>query len=118
MLEKVYLIRHGETEWSKSGRHTGLTDISLTENGRREAERLGESLRGVVFDHIFSSPLKRVRETLDLCGLGGEGVVFDKALVEWNYGEYEGLTTQEIQKKSPGCIAATGALKQNLQPSV
>jgi broad specificity phosphatase PhoE len=98
---KVYVIRHGETEWSLSGRHTGLTDIPLTENGRKRAKELGSRLADEHFALVLTSPLKRARETCDLSGLGGAAEI-DPDLVEWNYGEYEGLTTNQIREKAPG----------------
>lgn len=96
----VYLLRHGETEWTLSRRHTGLTDIDLTPNGRLEAKLLGRSLSKVHFDHIFCSPLKRAINTCVIADLK-EGYVIDQDLVEWDYGKYEGLTSQEIQKIDP-----------------
>ncbi len=100
--KKIYLLRHGETAWSKSGQHTGLTDIELTKDGRWEATRLGKSIKHVKFDHVFCSPLKRARETCKLANLKGDHVRIDSRLVEWDYGDYEGLTTKEIHKTNPG----------------
>lgn len=97
-MKEIYLIRHGETEWSREGKHTGLTDISLTEKGEKEALTLGKRLKGIHFDHIFSSPLKRVKETCTICGFNPQ---IDKALLEWNYGAYEGVTSEEIYKTYP-----------------
>jgi broad specificity phosphatase PhoE len=99
--QKIFLLRHGETEWSRSGRHTSITDIPLTENGRRAALRLRLALAGEVFAAVFSSPLQRARETCELAGLGNKSIV-EPDLMEWNYGEYEGLTTKQIQSKRPG----------------
>lgn len=96
----VYLLRHGETEWTLSRRHTGLTDIDLTPNGRLEAKLLGKSLHNIHFDHIFCSPLKRALDTCVIADLG-ESYVIDQDLVEWDYGKYEGLTSAEIQKTDP-----------------
>src|SRR5262245_10402277 len=99
-LPAVYLVRHGETEWAVSGRHTGLTDIPLTERGESVARRLGEHLRGWPVTRIFTSPLSRARRTCGLAGFGAMAEV-DSDLVEWDYGEYEGLTTPEIRQKRP-----------------
>jgi broad specificity phosphatase PhoE len=99
----VFVIRHGETAWSLSGQHTGTTDIPLTDNGRRLAERLRPVLAKEVFAHVFVSPLQRARETCELAGLGN-GAVIDPDLVEWNYGEYEGLTPKQIHEKAPGWL--------------
>ncbi len=99
-LPIVYLARHGETAWSLTGQHTGLTDLPLTERGERNARRLGERLAGLTFAKVFSSPLERALRTCELAGFGGVAVV-DPDLVEWDYGEYEGITTAEIRKKRP-----------------
>lgn len=106
MVKVVYLLRHGETAWSLSGQHTGLTDIPLTRNGRKEARVLKKSLKGVRFDHVLCSPLIRARETCDIVGYETEAV-FDRDLVEWDYGDYEGLTSEEIQKTNPGWTVFT-----------
>jgi broad specificity phosphatase PhoE len=98
---EVYLVRHGETEWSLSGRHTGITDIPLTENGRREAKLLEPLLSTVDFALILSSPMRRARTTCELAGLG-RAMQVDPNLMEWNYGEYEGLTSEQIQSRAPG----------------
>lgn len=99
-LPIVYLARHGETAWSLTGQHTGLTDLPLTERGERNARRLGERLSGLTFAKVLSSPLERAFRTCELAGFGGVAVV-DPDLVEWDYGEYEGITTAEIRKKRP-----------------
>ncbi len=99
-LPMIYLARHGETEWAATGRHTGLTDIPLTERGERDARRLGEHLHGWPLARIFTSPLVRARRTCELAGFGTAAEV-DPDLVEWDYGEYEGLTTAEIRAKRP-----------------
>lgn len=98
--QKVYLLRHGETEWSRSGKHTSVTDIPLTENGRMAARRLQSVLSKEVFPLVLTSPLQRARETGELAGLG-ERAMLEPDLMEWNYGEYEGLTTKQIQRLRP-----------------
>jgi broad specificity phosphatase PhoE len=97
----VYLARHGETEWSRSGRHTGLTDLPLTERGERNARELGDRLRRLVVAQVFTSPLQRAARTCALAGFGDVAQI-DPDLVEWNYGRYEGLTTTEIRATRPG----------------
>ena len=96
----VFAIRHGETAWSLSGQHSGATDIPLTDNGRRLAERLRPALAKEAFALVLVSPMKRARETCELAGLG-DGVVTDRDLMEWNYGKYEGLTPKQIRKMAP-----------------
>src|SRR5438132_10712444 len=96
-LPAIYLARHGETAWSLSGQHTGLTDIPLTERGERNARRLGERLRDQSFAHVFTSPLQRARRTCELAGYGAVARI-DADLVEWNYGDYEGKKTAEIRR--------------------
>jgi len=96
----VYLIRHGETEWARSGRHTGLTDIPLTDAGREQAGFLLPIFDDVKFTRILSSPLQRALETAKLAGLGSR-VELDKELLEWAYGDYEGLTTRQIRDRVP-----------------
>ncbi|MES1258248.1 MAG: histidine phosphatase family protein [Acidobacteriota bacterium] len=97
----LWLIRHGETEWSLSGAHTGLTDIPLTKAGEEKAVGLREKLAGQHFALVLTSPLQRARRTCELAGLGAQAQV-EPNLVEWNYGEYEGRTTAEIRKERPG----------------
>jgi probable phosphoglycerate mutase len=99
-LPQLYLARHGETAWTVSGQHTGLSDIPLTERGERNARRLGDRLRGVDFTRVFTSPLQRARRTCELAGFGNRAEV-DPELVEWNYGVYEGKTTANILKEQP-----------------
>ena len=97
---QVYLARHGETAWSISGQHTGLTDLPLTEQGERNARQLGGRLEGLRFAAVFTSPLQRAHRTCELAGLGDVAQI-DHDLVEWNYGNYEGLTTKEIRLLDP-----------------
>ena len=99
MADEVWLLRHAETEWSRSGQHTGRTDIPLTDAGRDVARGLGERLAGEDFALVLCSPLSRARETAQLAGLECSGLRDD--LLEWDYGEYEGLTTPEIRKDRP-----------------
>src|SRR5437867_6531597 len=101
ILPLTYLARHGETEWSREGRHTGLTDLPLTEQGERNAQRLRERLTGLLFVKVLTSPLQRARRTSELAGFGGVAEV-DPELVEWNYGDYEGVRTDEIRANQPG----------------
>jgi probable phosphoglycerate mutase len=97
---EVFLIRHGETEWSRNGRHTGVSDIPLTENGRRVARLWQPYAAGREFALVLSSPLQRARETCELAGLGAQAQI-DDDLREWNYGDYEGLTPQQIRAEEP-----------------
>jgi broad specificity phosphatase PhoE len=96
----IYLARHGETVWSRDGRHTGRTDLPLTSQGERNAQRLRERLAGLVFAKVLTSPLQRAKRTCELAGFGAVAEV-DADLVEWNYGDYEGIRTVEIHKKRP-----------------
>jgi broad specificity phosphatase PhoE len=103
-IEEVYLIRHGETEWSVSGQHTGRTDIPLTENGRRAALRLRHVLEPSMFEIVLSSPLQRARTTCELAGLS-DRMQLEPDLEEWHYGRYEGLTSEQIhQRAGPGWL--------------
>jgi probable phosphoglycerate mutase len=96
----LYLIRHGETQWSLDGRHTGRTDLPLTANGERQARRIGQQLQGVAFSQVLVSPLQRARRTCELAGLGAQARV-EPALSEWDYGSYEGQTRAQIQAGRP-----------------
>lgn len=96
----VWLCRHGETEWSSSGRHTSHTDLPLTPGGIAEARRLADALAGITFDVVLTSPLRRAAETAALVGF--PDARRDPALAEWDYGEYEGMTTAEIREQAPG----------------
>ena len=98
---EVVLVRHGETEWSLSGQHTGVTDVPLTDNGRRVAESLGERLGRREYAVVMSSPLIRSLETARLAGYGEEVEIRDD-LREWDYGAYEGLSTPQIRENRPG----------------
>ena len=98
--QQVYLVRHGETNWSLSKQHTGSTDIPLTANGRAVARALAPVLAKVRFERVFSSPLQRARQTCELAGLGAHSTI-DEELMEWNYGEFEGLTPQQIRSSHP-----------------
>ena len=97
----VYLIRHGETAWSLSGQHTGTTDIPLTDNGRRVATLLQPVFAQETFALVLTSPLQRARETCALAGLGARAEI-ERDLMEWHYGEYEGLTSPQIHTTRPG----------------
>ena len=100
-LPIIYVARHGETAWSLSGQHTGLTDLPLTERGEGNARRLGERLKGLTFAKVFTSPLQRAVRTCELANFGA-GAEVDRDLLEWNYGEYEGRRTAEILAERPG----------------
>ena len=97
-LPTITLVRHGETEWSRSGRHTGRTDLPLTESGKAEARALRSRLAGIAFSRVISSPLQRAVRTAELAGFSP---VTDADLVEWDYGDFEGLTSAEIRKTHP-----------------
>ena len=98
---EVVLVRHGETEGSRDLRHTGRTDIPLTDDGRREAEHLRQTLAARTFTRVLTSPLQRAAETCRLAGLGDHAIRTD-ALLEWDYGDYEGITTTQIRETRPG----------------
>lgn len=97
----IILCRHGETEWTLSGQHTSFTDISLTEEGKAQAHHLGQRLKKIQFESIYTSPLLRASETCSLAGFS-KRMVQEPDAVEWNYGGYEGMTSEEIEKKHPG----------------
>jgi broad specificity phosphatase PhoE len=99
-LPIVYLARHGNTAWTHSGQHTGLTDLPLTPDGERNAARLGERLQGLTFAKVFTSPLQRAARTCELAGFGAAAET-DPDLVEWNYGKYEGLTSAQVLQQRP-----------------
>jgi probable phosphoglycerate mutase len=101
MATSLVLARHGETEWSLSGQHTGRTDIPLTETGRDQARRIGVELADHTFSLVLTSPLRRARETCELAGFTDDAIVRDE-LREWDYGDYEGRTTADIRQDSPG----------------
>jgi len=98
---ELWVVRHGETEWSASGQHTSRTDIALTEHGRKRAEELRDYLKGMKFDAVFVSPMQRARETCRIAGFEAQAVV-DDGLKEWDYGIYEGKTTPQIRAEVPG----------------
>jgi len=100
LVEQIYLIRHGETDWSLNGRHTGRTDVPLTERGEQQARQLAQPLRAMGFAQVLVSPMQRARRTCELAGLGERARV-DPALREWDYGEYEGLTRAQIHERRP-----------------
>jgi broad specificity phosphatase PhoE len=100
VLPIVYLARHGETAWTLSGQHTGLTDLPLTERGERNARRLKERLRGMTFAKVLTSPLQRATRTCELAGFGAVAEI-DRDLLEWNYGAYEGRLTADIHRERP-----------------
>ena len=101
MLSQLYLIRHGQTAWSRSGQHTGRTEIPLTEQGEQEARKLAAELRTVRFDRVLSSPRQRAWQTCKLVGLA-EVAVLEPDLAEWDYGDYEGQRTADIRQTRPG----------------
>lgn len=96
----IYLARHGETEWSLSGQHTGLTDLPLTAHGEELARKLAPRLKGMSFAKVFTSPLQRAKRTCELAGFAARAEIMPE-LVEWNYGDYEGIKTHDIHKDRP-----------------
>ena len=99
-LPVLYVARHGDTPWTLSGQHTGRTDLPLTADGELHARRLGERLKRLTFDGVFTSPLQRAARTCELAGFGAVAKN-DPDLLEWNYGEYEGLRSDEILRRRP-----------------
>jgi probable phosphoglycerate mutase len=99
-LPEIHIVRHGETAWTESRRHTGLSDIALTERGEQQARQLGKYLARAKYEHVFTSPLQRASRTCELAGFGSRAGI-DPGLVEWDYGKYDGLTTAEIRKQRP-----------------
>jgi len=112
----VTLVRHGETEWSASGKHTGRTDIPLTEEGERKARALCDRFEGVAFDRVFTSPLQRAARTCALAGFG-EAAKADPDLLEWNYGDYEGRKTSEILSVRRGWLLFRDGCPNGEQPA-
>ncbi len=106
---EVVIARHGETEWSKSGQHTGISDIPLTDHGRDEARQIAPVLTQWDFALVLTSPLQRARETCELAGLGDRANV-DDGLLEWNYGDYEGKTTAQIREHDPRWLVWDGEI--------
>ena len=100
-MTELWLVRHGETKWSAEGRHTGRTDLPLTAHGRERAAELGKYLVGTKFAAVLRSPMRRAQETCEIAGFGSVALV-DEGLREWDYGVYEGRTSQEIQAEIPG----------------
>jgi broad specificity phosphatase PhoE len=102
-VAEILLARHGQTEWSRDGRHTGRSDVPLTAEGRSQAERLGNRLAGRDFALVLTSPLSRAADTCRLAGLGARAQARDE-LLEWDYGDYEGLTTSQIREERPDWV--------------
>lgn len=100
-VQEIVVVRHGETEWSAAGRHTGLADVVLTERGRRDAQAVGRRLDGQRFARVWTSPLRRAADTCALAGFGDRAQVYDD-LVEWDYGDFEGRTRAQIVVDAPG----------------
>jgi probable phosphoglycerate mutase len=115
LSQQLFLVRHGETEWSLNGRHTGTTDIPLTENGRRDARLLAPILARESFALALTSPLRRARDTCQLAGFGDVANI-EPDLVEWNYGRYEGLTPDQIDAIAPGWVLFRDGVPEGEQP--
>ncbi|HTX12553.1 MAG TPA: histidine phosphatase family protein [Solirubrobacteraceae bacterium] len=113
---QIVLVRHGETEWSRSGQHTSRTDLPLIEEGRERAVLLGPLLAEWEFSLVLTSPLRRARETCELAGYGDRAVVCED-LCEWDYGEYEGLTTPQIREQDPSWNLWTDGCPDGEQPA-
>jgi broad specificity phosphatase PhoE len=101
--QEVVIVRHGETEWSREGRHTGRTDVPLSDEGRAQAQKLRKTFGGHAFAAVFSSPLQRAHDTARLAGFDSK-VVLDPDLQEWDYGEYDGMTSAEVIARRPGWV--------------
>ncbi len=108
---ELWVVRHGETEWSLSGKHTSRTDVALTDQGRVRAEELRDYLAGRSFDAVLTSPMQRARETCRIAGYGGQAEV-EEGLREWDYGVYEGRTTKEIRETEPGWSVWKDAIRE------
>ena len=104
MADRLFIVRHGETEWSRSGQHTGHTDLPLTKHGIEQGEVVGRKLSGESFEMVLCSPLSRARETCRLAGFA-DAAEIDDDLHEWDYGDYEGLTTPQIRQRRPRLVA-------------
>jgi probable phosphoglycerate mutase len=113
VLPIIYLARHGETAWTLSGQHTGLTDLPLTERGERNAYRLEERLRGLSFARVFTSPLQRATRTCELAGFGGVAEI-DRDLLEWNYGAYEGRLTSCGNHRRRECCPSLSSVQNRV----
>lgn len=114
-LFRLYLVRHGDTSWSATHRHTGLTDVALNDQGELQARKLGRHLRGEIFAKVYVSPLKRAMKTCKLAGFG-EMSEEDPDLLEWDYGDYEGVTTSDIRQAQPGWNVFTHACPNGETP--
>jgi broad specificity phosphatase PhoE len=112
----VFAIRYGETAWSLNGQHSGKTDIPLTDNGRRLAERVRPVLATKAFALVLCSPMQRARETCKLAGLGDRAVI-DPDLMEWNYGKYEGVTPKQIHEIAPGWLVFRDGAREASRPN-
>lgn len=112
--DEIWLIRHGQTEWSVSGQHTGVSDIPLTGAGEQAARSLRHVVAGTSFDFVLSSPLQRARRTAELAG--ANDVQIDDDLLEWDYGDYEGLTRVQVRETSPGWTVWTGGAPSGESP--
>jgi probable phosphoglycerate mutase len=115
-LPSIYIARHGETEWSASGQHTSRTDIPLTKRGEENGRRLGQRLRGLKFERVYTSPLQRAARTCELAGFKAQATI-DPELVEWDYGEYEGKTTAEINRTRPDWLIWRDGCPQGESPA-
>jgi probable phosphoglycerate mutase len=113
---ELWLVRHGETDWSAAGKHTGRTDLPLNSTGQLAAKELGERLAGEQFDLVLTSPMKRARDTCELAGFGG-GALVAGDLSEWDYGRYEGVTTEEIRSGRPGWNLFTDGCPEGEMPA-